>query len=93
MPANCYRTLIVAAICTLVAPWCHAGQPLTSAQALAYVRISDLQFSPDGSKLAYVVSSYQWDALPRIQVATVASGRTLEITPPGQVRAFTAVGA
>jgi dipeptidyl aminopeptidase/acylaminoacyl peptidase len=30
------------------------------------------------------VSSYQWDALPRIQVATVASGQTLEITPAGK---------
>jgi dipeptidyl aminopeptidase/acylaminoacyl peptidase len=79
-----YRTLIVAAMCTLVVPWCIAGQPLSPAQALSYVRVGDLQFSPDGSKLAYVVGSYQWDALPRLRVTTVATGETSEITPPGK---------
>jgi dipeptidyl aminopeptidase/acylaminoacyl peptidase len=82
MKRACYRSLIVAATCTLVAPRCWSDPLLSPAQALAYVRIGDLHFSPDGSKLAYVVGSYQWDALPRLRITIVDTGETSEITPP-----------
>lgn len=76
-----YLTLIVASSCALIAPLCPASQPLSPSQALSYVRISDLQFSPDGSRLAYVVASYQWDALPRVRITALATGETRELTP------------
>jgi dipeptidyl aminopeptidase/acylaminoacyl peptidase len=66
----------------LVAPRSWSDQLLSPAQALAYVRIGDLHFSPDGSKLAYIVGSYQWDALPRLRITIVGTGETSEITPP-----------
>ena len=75
------NTLIIATTCAFISPPGRAAQPLTAAQALAYVRIGDLQFSPDGSKLAYVVTSYQWDALPRLRITELATGETREITP------------
>src|SRR5215469_8292561 len=65
-------------------PAARAGQGLTPAQALSYVRIGDLQFSPDGSKLAFVVASYKWDARPRLRVMDVATGNTRELTPDGK---------
>ena len=61
-----------------------AEQPLAPTQALAYVRIGDLHFSPDGANLAYVVASYQWDALPRVRIVNVATGVEREITPAGK---------
>lgn len=73
------------AACLFAAPLCHAAAaPLTPTQALAYVRIGDLQFSPDGAQLSCVASSYQWDALPRIRLFDLATGRSREITPPGK---------
>jgi len=72
-----------ATACLLAAPLCHSA-PLTAAQALAYVRIGELQFSPDGTQLSCVVVSYQWDALPRIRLFDLATGRSREITPPGK---------
>lgn len=58
-----------------------AAPALTPAQALSYVRAGDLHFSPDGSKLAYVVVSYRWDAQPHVRVTDLASGQTRELTP------------
>ncbi|HWW19757.1 MAG TPA: S9 family peptidase, partial [Steroidobacteraceae bacterium] len=60
------------------------SSPLTPAQALSYVWVGDLHFSPDGSKLAFVVGSYKWDALPHIRISDIASGATREITPSGR---------
>jgi len=60
----------------------HAA--MTPAQALSYVRASDLHLSPDGSKLAYVVSSYLWDAKPRIRILDLAGGSERELTPAGK---------
>ncbi|MGH6878277.1 MAG: hypothetical protein ACREHV_13025 [Rhizomicrobium sp.] len=46
-------------VCT---SWTGQAEPaLTPAQALSYVRVGDLHFSPGGSKLAYVALSYRWD--------------------------------
>src|SRR5215469_6090178 len=73
------QVLILAALSALGFLPCRAA-PLTVAQALAYIRISDLHFSPDGSHLAYVVSSYQWDALPRVRLLDVATGAMREVT-------------
>src|SRR5262252_891029 len=92
--------LTFAALSTLGVSPCRATPPLTPAQALAFIRISDLHFSPDGSHLAYVVSSYQWDALPRVRLLDVATGAMREVTaaqkserapqwaPDGQTLAF-----
>jgi dipeptidyl aminopeptidase/acylaminoacyl peptidase len=65
-------------------PAARGDQAFTPAQALSYIRIGDLQFSPDGSKLAYVVASYKWDALPRLRIMDVATGDTRELTPAGK---------
>jgi len=75
-------TLLVATAFAFVAPLCRAAQPLTAAQALSFVRIADLRFSPDGAQLAYVIASYQWDGLPRLRITTLDSGETRELTPP-----------
>ncbi|HEX4080490.1 MAG TPA: S9 family peptidase [Rhizomicrobium sp.] len=61
---------------------CCADPALTPAQALSYVRVGDLHFSPNGSKLAYIAISYRWDWQPHIRVTDVATGRTRELTPP-----------
>ena len=58
-----------------------AAAPLTPAQALDYVRVGDLHFSPDGTKLAYVTVSYRDDALPRIWIMNVAGGTAQSLTP------------
>jgi len=62
----------------------RAAEPLTPSQALAYLRIGDLQFSPDGTQLAFVATSYAWDALPRLRVMDIAAGSTREVTPAGK---------
>jgi len=65
-----------------ISSWaCQAQQAMTPAQALSYIRVGDMHFSPDGSKLAYVVSSYRWDAKPRIRIMDVATGAERELTP------------
>jgi len=51
-----------------------ARAAMTPAQALSYVRAGDLHLSPDGSKLAYVVGSYLWDAKPHVRILDLASG-------------------
>src|ERR1700683_1416350 len=84
MPAVFRTILAVIVMCALRCPVFGAEQPLTPTQALAYVRIGDLHFSPDGAKLAYVVTSYQWDALPRVRIVEVATGIEREITPVGK---------
>jgi dipeptidyl aminopeptidase/acylaminoacyl peptidase len=62
-----------------------AAQPsLTPTQALSFRRIGDLHFSPDGSKLAYVLFSYQWDWRPRLYLADLNSGHSHELTPSGK---------
>ncbi|HEX4158199.1 MAG TPA: S9 family peptidase [Rhizomicrobium sp.] len=62
-------------------PACAAEQPLSSAKALSYVRAGDLHFSPDGSELAYVATSYLWDVRPHIAIVDIGTGSTREITP------------
>jgi hypothetical protein len=84
MPAVFRTILIVIATCAPGGAVFGAQPPLTPTQALAYVRIGDLHFSPDGATLAYVVASYQWDALPRVRILDVATGVEREITPAGK---------
>jgi dipeptidyl aminopeptidase/acylaminoacyl peptidase len=72
---------VVAAIFSLA---CHAQSTLTPAQALDFRHIGDLHFSPDGSKLAYVIRSYQWDWQPHLLILDIATGRSHELTPPGK---------
>ena len=59
-------------------------EPMTPAQALSYIRPGDLHFSPDGAKLAYVASSYIWDAQPHIWLMDVATGNARQLTPAGK---------
>ncbi|HEY3638756.1 MAG TPA: S9 family peptidase [Rhizomicrobium sp.] len=61
-----------------------AETTLTPARALSYVRAGDLHFSPDGSQLAYVASSYLWDAKSHLRMIDIATGATREITPNGK---------
>ncbi len=58
-----------------------AEDTLTPAQALNFRSIADLHLSPDGSKLAYVVYSYQWDWLPQLWLMDVATGNARKLTP------------
>jgi dipeptidyl aminopeptidase/acylaminoacyl peptidase len=61
---------------------CHAQSALTPAQALNFRRIGDLHFSPDGSKLVYVVYSYSWDWQPRLWLMDALTGNAREMTAP-----------
>ena len=77
-----FRGIVVyAALAGVCVPVSHAQQPMTPAEALAYSRAGDLHFSPDGSKLAYVVVSYRWDYRPRLRILDLASGKIHELTP------------
>jgi dipeptidyl aminopeptidase/acylaminoacyl peptidase len=71
-----------AAILTVFSLAAHAQIPMTPAQALNYRRVTDLQLSPDGSKLLYVVYSYLWDWQPRLSLMDIATGTAHELTPP-----------
>jgi dipeptidyl aminopeptidase/acylaminoacyl peptidase len=79
-----HATLILAMACACAPPLARSAQPLSAAQALGFIRISDLHFSPDGTKLAYVAVSYRWDAQPHARVADIATASTREITPAGK---------
>ena len=59
----------------------YAQNAMTPAQALSYRRAADLHLSPDGSKLLYVVSSYQWDWQPHLWLMDVTTGNARELTP------------
>jgi dipeptidyl aminopeptidase/acylaminoacyl peptidase len=65
-------------VCSLI---CHAQNAMTPAQALAYRRVTDLHLSLDGSKLLYVVYSYQWDWQPHLWLMDIATGNAREMTP------------
>jgi WD40 repeat protein len=54
---------------------------MTLAQALSYIRVSDVHFSPDGSKLVYVESSYLWDAQPHICLMDLVTHDARQLTP------------
>lgn len=60
-----------------------AAGPMTPAQVLSAVRASDLRLSPDGAHLAYVATSYRWDAAPRLRLVDLRSGVETELTPTG----------
>lgn len=84
MRAIPYRIAICAALAVFACSAVAAPPPLSARQALSYIRISDLHFSPDGKQLAFVVSSYQWDALPRVRIVDPANGSARELTPAGK---------
>ena len=77
------RRFAGAILLTASALVCHA-ESFTPAQALAYRSITDVHFSPDGTKLAYVVYSYEWNWQPHLSVLDVATGRSRELTPTGK---------
>jgi dipeptidyl aminopeptidase/acylaminoacyl peptidase len=79
-----HSILTLTAAATLMPLPDRAAELLTPSQALAYIRIGDLQFSPDSTKLAFIVTSYRWDALPRIRLMDMATGSTREVTPAGK---------
>jgi dipeptidyl aminopeptidase/acylaminoacyl peptidase len=70
-----------AAVLTVFSLACHAQNAMTPAQALSYRRASDLHLSPDGSKLLYVLNSYQWDWQPHLWLMDIATGSAHEMTP------------
>jgi dipeptidyl aminopeptidase/acylaminoacyl peptidase len=57
---------------------------ITPAQALDYKRVGDLHFSPDGTKLTYVVRVYPQDYAPHLWLMDVATAQAHEITPAGK---------
>jgi dipeptidyl aminopeptidase/acylaminoacyl peptidase len=65
-----------------------AEGPLTPEQALSFVHAGDLNLSPDGSKLAYVEASYQWDWRPHLRVVEIATGTAELLTPQGKSDRF-----
>jgi dipeptidyl aminopeptidase/acylaminoacyl peptidase len=74
--------LVGAALFTLISIAATAAQTsLTPEQALDYRRASDLHFSPDGTKLAFVVLSYRDDRAPHIWLMDVPTGAARDITP------------
>jgi dipeptidyl aminopeptidase/acylaminoacyl peptidase len=75
------RRIAIAAVATFFTLICHAQSTLTPAQVLNFRSISDVHLSPDGSRLAYVVYSYQWDWLPRLWVMDVATANARQLTP------------
>ncbi len=75
------RPLRYAAVLTVFSLTAHAQSPMTPAQALDYRRVTDVQLSPDGSRLLYVVYSYRWDWLPRLSLMDIATGSARELTP------------
>jgi dipeptidyl aminopeptidase/acylaminoacyl peptidase len=79
------RWLAQVSLLTAFSLACHAQSALTSTQALQYRSAADLHYSPDGSRLAYVVYSYQWDLRPRICILDVGSGKTSQITPTDKI--------
>jgi dipeptidyl aminopeptidase/acylaminoacyl peptidase len=75
---------VCAALITMYPAFARAQAVLTPAQALGYRRVGDLHFSPDASKLVYVVQSYRWDWQPHLWVIDVVNGNTHQITPEGK---------
>ncbi|QYE33432.1 S9 family peptidase (plasmid) [Polymorphobacter sp. PAMC 29334] len=78
-----HRTVALAMLSASAAGRCAVAVS-TPAQALSYVRASDLRLSPDGSQLAYVAVSYNWDAKPHLRVLDIAAGTERELTPAGK---------
>jgi dipeptidyl aminopeptidase/acylaminoacyl peptidase len=76
--------LWLAAITAFPSSAAAAGAPPGPARALSYIRAGDLHFSPDGSQLAYVATSYLWDARPRVAIIDLGSGGARDITPAGK---------
>jgi dipeptidyl aminopeptidase/acylaminoacyl peptidase len=82
MNSSVRRLLACAAYLALLSPALAAEPALTPAQALSYVRVGDLHFSPDGSKLACIAISYRWDWRPHVRIVDVATGQMRDVTPP-----------
>jgi dipeptidyl aminopeptidase/acylaminoacyl peptidase len=87
--ASCAAPLAMAALMAAAAPAlaepaaapADAAAPMTPAQALDYRRIGDLHFSPDGSRLAFVILSYPQDYSPHVWLMEVATATARELTP------------
>jgi dipeptidyl aminopeptidase/acylaminoacyl peptidase len=65
-----------------------ATAPMTSAQALSWVRPRQLQVSPEGSKLAYVAQSYAWDVRGHLRIIDLETGAEKELTPAEKSETF-----
>jgi len=79
--ASVWRSLGCAVVFTMFSACALAQTPLTPTEALSYRRVADLHFSPDGSKLAYLVYSYPQDWLPQLWLLDVATGDARNLTP------------
>jgi dipeptidyl aminopeptidase/acylaminoacyl peptidase len=78
---NFGRRFACGALLTTLSWVAHAQNALTPAQALSYRRVADLHLSPDGSQLAYVMYSYQWDWQPHLWLMDIATGNARQLTP------------
>jgi dipeptidyl aminopeptidase/acylaminoacyl peptidase len=76
------RRAAFAAAFSLFSGFGHADQIITPEKALDYRRAGDLHFSPDGSKLAYIVLTYRDDYAPHVWLMDVATGEAHDLTPP-----------
>jgi dipeptidyl aminopeptidase/acylaminoacyl peptidase len=74
----------VSSIIALSCSTSYAEGSFSPAKALSYVRANDLHFSPDGSQLAYVATSYLWDARSHLAIFDLSTGKTREFTPSGK---------
>jgi dipeptidyl aminopeptidase/acylaminoacyl peptidase len=84
MPMNA-PTALVAVLAGISVPALAApSDGMSPAQALSFVRPSDLHLSPDGSRLVYVVQSYASDFRGRIRVIDLRAGAERELTPAGK---------
>jgi dipeptidyl aminopeptidase/acylaminoacyl peptidase len=75
------RSVVCVVLFTMFSTLSRADQPLTPAQVLDYSRAGDLHFSPDGTKLAYVVYTYRQDWSPHLWLMDVATGASRDLTP------------
>lgn len=82
IPSASFRScLVFAVLFTVFAGASRAEQLITPEQALSYRRAGDLHFSPDGSKLAFVVYSYRDDYAPHLWLLDVATEQARDLTP------------
>ncbi len=79
-----WQGLLACMVIAMVLVPAEAGEVLTPEKALTYRRVGDLHFSPDGTKLVYVMASYSWDVAPHLWLLDVASGKARQLTPEGK---------
>ena len=75
------RRVGFAVLFTVFSGFAQAAPVITPEKALDYRRAGDVRFSPDGTKLAYIVLTYRDDYAPHVWVMDVATGNARDLTP------------